>query len=157
MSWGCLPFTQTTGVEILCKNMTSDVMGEWPATKYIKKKEAEQTKESRKLHRVKSQSTFFEVSSKGIMGREPLIFQPEFPFFPWHLALLVFWAMRESPGTGSYHCEEEKQKRIKKRHETLSVYSSDLDFMSFSLASISTTAAFLCCIWKRSRDHRWSK
>ena len=77
--------------------------------------------------------------------------------FPWHLALLVFWAMRESPGTGSYHCEEEKQKRIKKRHETLSVYSSDLDFMSFSLASISTTAAFLCCIWERSRDHRWSK
>jgi len=84
-------------------------------------------------------------------------FPAEFPVFPWHLAPLVFWAMRESPGTGSYHCEEEKQKRIKKRHETLSVYSSDLDFMSFSLASISTTAAFLCCICERSRDHRWSK
>lgn len=47
---------------------------------------------------------------------------------------------------------------------TLSEYSSDFDFMSFSFPSMSTTAEFLCCICrtkcKRSRDCKnaqWKK
>ena len=32
---GCLPFTQTTGVEILCRNIRFDTLGEQPAPKYI--------------------------------------------------------------------------------------------------------------------------
>ena len=32
---GCLPFTQTTGVEILCRNIKFDMVGEQPAPKYI--------------------------------------------------------------------------------------------------------------------------
>ena len=32
---GCLPFTQTTGVEILCRNIRFDMLGEQPAPKYI--------------------------------------------------------------------------------------------------------------------------
>ena len=32
---GSLPFTQTTGMEILCRNIKFDMVGEQPAQKYI--------------------------------------------------------------------------------------------------------------------------
>ena len=83
----------------------------------------------------------------------------EVPFDNLHFRFV--WAMRgralEVTIAKIISWTEKAEKNKNSQHDTLSVYSSDLDFMSFSLASISTTAAFLCCIYERSGDRRWSK
>ena len=83
----------------------------------------------------------------------------EAPFDNLHFRFV--WAMRgralEVTIAKIISWTEKAEKNKNSQHDTLSVYSSDLDFMSFSLASISTTAAFLCCIYERRGDRGWSK
>ena len=78
---GCLPFTQTTRVEILCINIKLKNLTWWQSNPLQSiSKSTEQTKTGEKLIASNYSPYFLKLPKQNKVNH--LIFQPEFPVFP---------------------------------------------------------------------------
>ena len=76
---GCLPFKQTTQVEILCINITQENL-RWCENDRYNPNQLNKLKRVEILHRLRRQPIFSEASQTE--WREPFDFQPKFSGFP---------------------------------------------------------------------------